>query len=126
MPDSVCPFLTEQQRLSMMQYAKAGLTDTIINQFDGKTYLDSINLPAGYLRAQITANMTMELTTESVVLEKVENQAIAEERIRVSKTVCAPICSTITTWYDFAWNVLKREKEPWQIEQNDDEKVQHF
>lgn len=126
MPDSVCPFINEQQRLSLIQYAKAGLTDTIVNQFDGKTYLDSVDLQNNYISAQITANMRMELTTERIIVLQVEDEAVVDECIRVSKTVCAPICSTFTTWYDFAWNIIKREKSPWQIDQTDDEKVQHF
>lgn len=126
MPDSVCPFINEQQRLSLIQYAKAGLTDTIVNQFDGKTYLDSVDLQNNYISAQITANMRMELTTERIIVLQVEDEAVVDECIRIRTTVCAPICSTFTTWYDFVWNIIKREKSPWQIDQTDDEKVQHF
>lgn len=125
MPDSVCPFLSEQQRLSMMQYAKAGLTDTVVNLLDGKTYLDSINLQAGYISAQMTANMTLEMALESQAADASADAATTEV-IRITKTVCAPICSTIVTWYDFAWNVIKREKQPWSIDQTDEDRLQHF
>ncbi|MBQ0033771.1 MAG: DUF3256 family protein [Bacteroidales bacterium] len=126
LPDSICPFLQEQQRFTLLQYAKAGLKDSIENQFDGHSYIDSINLTDGFIRAQIAPNMTLELATEAQIVAQEGDEAIAEDNNRVSITVCAPICSTITTWYDKNWKFLRREKQPWSIEQTEEEKLQHF
>lgn len=126
MPDSLCPFLTEQQRLSMLQYAKAGLTDTIANQFEGKSYLDSVDLQHNYISAQITGNMQMELTTEDKIVAEEGDEAIAECVYRIRTTVCAPLCSTITKWYNRLWELIRSEKEPWDIERTEEDRMQHF
>jgi len=118
MPDSLCPYLNEQQRLSMLQFAKAGLTDTIENQLEGTTYFDSVALDRNYIAVQMTSNLQVVLT--------IDKAADGSEQLCMRQTICAPICSTITTWYDFAWNMLRREKEPWEIEQTDEERQQLF
>lgn len=102
----------------MLQIAKAGLTDTIENQLEGRTYFDSIALDRNYLAVQMTPNLQAVLT--------IDKAADGSEQICLRETVCAPVCSTITTWYDFAWNMLRREREPWDIEQTEEEKQQLF
>lgn len=113
MPDSLCPFLTEQQRLQVITFAKAGLKDTIPNQFDGVSYPDSINLAQNYISIQMTPNMQVVYTMQDTT-------------IRVEKTVCAPICSTIIQFYSTHWVLLKQEKRPWSIEQTDEDTIQYF
>lgn len=113
MPDTVCPFLTQQQRFHLLQYANAGMTDTIVNRFEGKTYVDSVNLSASYLSVQMTANSRWVITT-------------AASMIRIEKVVSAPLPSTTFYYYDHTWKLLRKEHEPFLIETTAADSLQHF
>lgn len=123
MPDSICPYLTQQQRYYLLQNATNGTMDTIDNVLGGKTVVDSVNLKSNYLSVQMTANMNWKLylafdydkTTQSTV-----------KYLCLESTVCAPRCSTFKRYYDFAWNLMFSRHEPFVIEQTDEEKEQLF
>lgn len=99
LPDSICPFLTQQQRMDMFLAAKRGEPKPVVNSFDGVSLIDSINVKANYLSIRMTNNLHWEITT-------------AAGMIRIEKVITAPIPSTTYVFYDFAWNFLRREREP--------------
>lgn len=113
MPDSLCPFLSQQHRLQLLQYAKAGLTDTIQNRFEGRSYIDSIDLSGNYLSLQLTPNLHFSLQT-------------ADSLITIEQVICAPICNATTCIYSADWRLIRKEKQPWQIEQNAEDSLQYF
>ena len=113
MPDSLCPFLSHQHRLQMLQYAKAGLSDTLENKFEGRSYIDSLDLANNYLSVQLTPNLHFSLhTTDSL--------------ITIEQVVCAPICNATTCFYSADWRLIRREKQPWRIEQTAEDTIQYF
>ena len=113
MPDSLCPFLSHQHRLQMFQYAKAGLSDTLENKFEGRSYIDSLDLSGNYLSVQLTPNLHFSLHT-------------ADSIITIEQVVCAPICNATTCVYSADWRLIRREKQPWQIEQTAEDTIQYF
>ena len=113
MPDSLCPFLSHQHRLQMLQYAKAGLSDTLENKFEGRSYIDSLDLSGNYLSVQLTPNLHFSLHT-------------ADSIITIEQVVCAPICNATTCVYSTDWRLIRREKQPWQIEQTAEDTIQYF
>ena len=113
MPDSLCPFLSHQHRLQMLQYAKAGLSDTLENKFEGRSYIDSLDLSGNYLSVQLTPNLHFSLHT-------------ADSIITIEQVVCAPICNATTCVYSADWRLIRREKQPWKIEQTAEDTIQYF
>ena len=113
MPDSLCPFLSHQHRLQMLQYAKAGLSDTLENKFEGRSYIDSLDLSGNYLSVQLTPNLHFSLHT-------------ADSIITIEQVVCAPICNATTCIYSADWRLIRREKQPRKIEQTAEDTIQYF
>ena len=113
MPDSLCPFLSHQHRLQMLQYAKACLSDTLENKFEGRSYIDSLDLSVNYLSVQLTPNLHFSLHTVDSI-------------ITIEQVVCAPICNATTCVYSADWRLIRREKQPWKIEQTAEDTIQYF
>lgn len=113
MPDTVCPFLNQQQRFHLLQYANAGKTDTITNRFDGKTYVESLDNARGVMVVRMTKKSRWAIT-------------VTEQEISIRREVEAPNRAATTTYYDHAWNFLRREHEHLKIEQTEDDSIQYF
>ena len=113
MPDSICPFLTAQQRMQMMLYAQNGDFSPVKNEFEGESRIDSINVINDYLSIQVTDNMHWVITT-------------AAGMIRIEKVISAPMPNTTFLYYDFTWKLLRREHEPFTVEHTDEDKIQYF
>lgn len=113
MPDSLCPYLNAQHRKVLWEQAARGVFDTIPNQLGGQSFITAIDKENNVLSVQLTQSMTMELTLQT-------------DTIVLTETVCAPLCSTLTRRYNYAWMLLSETHSPWDAEQTDEEKEQLF
>ena len=113
MPDSLCPYLSAQHRKVLWEQAARGIFDTIPNQLGGRSYIASIDKENNALSVQLTRSMKMELTLQA-------------DTIVLTETVCAPLCSTLTRYYTYAWMLLSETRSKWDAEQTDEEKEQLF
>lgn len=99
MPFALNPILDAQQRLELLEYAKAGMADSIVNKFGAWSYMPEVDTKRGYLRFSLAKGTEMEL-----LLVRQPNDSVCH--IGMIETVCAPICSSIVSLYDTAWNKL--------------------
>ncbi|MCQ2335295.1 MAG: DUF3256 family protein [Paludibacteraceae bacterium] len=113
MPDSLCPYLSQQQRYYLIQYAKQGTIDTVSNNMQGRTYIDTLDVQHDYLRVQMTQKMTWELRTDSSTYS-------------IRTTVCTPKCASITRYYSPLWEYMGMLHEPIVLEESEEEIEQHF
>jgi len=113
MPDSLCPYLNIQQRKFMLDYALRGSFDTIPNQLQGRSCIELFDPQNDVLRVRLTSSLTAELRAGADTITLVE-------------TICAPICSTLTRKYNYAWILLGESLSPWDAEQTEEEKKQLF
>lgn len=98
MPDGLNPVLTKQNRLELIEYAKAGQGDSVINRFGKPTYLLSRDTLQQSLRVQNTPGSTFEM--------KLLRLADGKPAIGIIRTVCAPVCQSAVEFYDTAWTRL--------------------
>lgn len=88
MPDSLCPFLTPQQRLTLVKYAEAQANDSVENLFGGYS---SIRVSQeNYLTCSVAegVNYTLLLQADTIVFVQ---------------TVCAPLCASQVARYVANW-----------------------
>lgn len=110
MPDSICPYLVMQQRHYMAENAKVGLRDTLPNRMEGHSVIDSLNVAAKYIRVSISPTVTQELF-------------LRNDTIVLVHTLCAPICTTFTRYYNFTWKLLGYEISPFDPALTDEQKI---
>lgn len=81
----------------MLEYHKAGQGDSILNRFGGKACLQIFDTLNNRIVVKNTASSIFEmklLATENV------------PTIGVIRSVCSPICQSVTEFYDTAWNKI--------------------
>ncbi len=110
MPDTICPYLSTQQRVHLVQYAKAGDFSAIPNRFDGEARIDSINLPANYMALHVTSNTRWEITTLAGMICIRQTISFGPSEAEETQPRTAECCF----FYDFAWNLLRQEREPFR------------
>ncbi len=91
-PDTLCPFLDEQQRLYMVMKAEFGELDTIDNRLNGKSTI--IALTPQTLRVQIADGVEYGFMVQN-------------DTITFVQTMCAPVCASIVKQYDSEWLYLQ-------------------
>ena len=111
MPDSLCPYLNPQQRVLLLTDAAKGVHDTIPNQLGGRSWVEeSTDLTVTF---HLTQSMTMQVEASN-------------DTIKVTKTLCAPICSSTTRTYNNSWLLISETRSKWDAELTDEEKEQLF
>lgn len=99
MPDDLCPYLNTRQRLYLLEYAKAGTTDSVVNMFDVPSSV--LEYKEDLLRLQIVDGIEYDLFLHADTLYFVQ-------------TACAPICHSVVKAYDKQWNLLRNIVPPIQ------------
>jgi hypothetical protein len=98
MPDALNPTLTSQQRLELIEYAKAGQNDTTLNRFKKPVFLLKLDTLHQHLIVKNSGSSTFEM--------KIMDSGTTEPIIGIIRTVCAPICHSLIVFYDLKWNRL--------------------
>lgn len=113
MPDSVCPFFTQQQKaFVIMQASNSQNRAPITNKFDGQSFVDSISFSGNYIALRVAENMTWIMR-------------VKDDVISIQQTVTAPRPSSFTLYYDKSWNLIRREHEPFVLEETDAERIDY-
>ena len=103
MPQEQNFFLSPMQRLELMEYHKAGKTDSIRNVFGNWTCIDFLDLEHAHIKVSHAESTTFEMklfiSPKDSVLE-----------IGIIETVCAPICSSVVKFYDDKWEIISSLK----------------
>lgn len=97
MPDRLNPTTTAKIRMEMLEYHKAGQGDTIQNRFGGKAYLEVFDTLNNRIVVKNTASSIFEMKLLTVE---------GTPAIGVIRSVCSPICQSVTEFYDTAWNKI--------------------
>ena len=98
MPDVLNPTLSKQNRLELLEYYKAGQSDSVTNRFGNQAYItlfDSLNQVLKVKNTQV-----------SIFEMKLFNFKGNVPVVGVISTVCAPVCQSVIQFYDTAWNVV--------------------
>ena len=111
MPDSVCPYLDSQQRFTLAAQATKGIYDTIPNKLGGRSWVEERTEQSVTYR--LTPSLTMQIQAD-------------KDTVTVVETLCAPLCSTLTRQYNYAWILLTEVRSKWDAELTDEEKEQLF
>lgn len=109
MPDSICPYLSSQQRKHMVDAAVRNTFDTITNLLDGKSYVEAISIKENSMRVRLTDNMSIEITC-------------TDSFITIEQVICAPLCSTLTRVYTTDWVLTEQKISEWNPELTEEEK----
>lgn len=98
-PSMISPVLSAKQRMEMLEYAKANLSDSIKNPFGNWSRVIELDTLQKYICVQHAADteFQMMLFTTSGAPDSVYTIGIIE-------TVCAPICSSTVHFYNPQWN----------------------
>ena len=98
MPERLNPVVPQKSRMELLEYRKAGQTDSIQNRFGNQVVLQVFDT----LNNRIVVKNT-ESTTFEMKLLKVDDGVPV---IGIIRTVCSPICQSAVEFYDTAWNVI--------------------
>lgn len=98
MPERLNPVVPQKSRMELLEYRKAGQSDSIQNRFGNQVVLQVFDT----LNNRIVVKNT-ESTTFEMKLLKTENGLPVVGLIR---TVCSPICQSTIEFYDTAWNMI--------------------
>ncbi|HEY6913307.1 MAG TPA: DUF3256 family protein [Paludibacter sp.] len=98
MPERLNPVVPQKSRLELLEYHKAGQSDSIQNRFGNQVVLQVFDT----LNNRIVVKNT-ESTTFEMKLLKTETGVPVVGLIR---TVCSPICQSTVEFYDTVWNVI--------------------
>jgi len=96
MPEGLNPILSKQNRLELLEYYKAGQSDSITNRYGNQTRLLSIDTVNQVLVVRNTPISTVEL--------KVFNFTKDSLITGIIRTACGTICQSSVEFYDTAWN----------------------
>ena len=98
MPENLNPILSKKSKMELLEYHKAGQSESIQNRFGNQVYLQVFDT----LNNRIVVKNT-ESSTFEIKLLKVEDGMPVVGLIR---TVCSPICQSTVEFYDSAWNKM--------------------
>ena len=96
MPQEQNPFLSPQQRFEMIEYYKAGQTDSIRNVFGAWTYIDELDLKKDQIKVSHAEGTSFEM--KLFITEKDKSL-----KIGIIESVHAPICSSVVKFYNEKW-----------------------
>lgn len=102
MPQSMNPYLDKQDRFELVEYAKVGQLDTVVNLLGGKSTLVTYDPEQQLIVISHTAN--------SLSAYKKISQNDSTYIIGLIETVKAPIASSTVLFYDAQWNLLPYRK----------------
>ena len=88
LPDSLCPFFSPQQRITLLRLAQVGATDSVDNLFSGKSVITSLS----------DTRLTLSVADGVEYL-----LALKADTILLVNTVCAPVCSSVVRSYVANW-----------------------
>lgn len=93
MPDTLCPYLTLTQRQNMLMqvWNHQGKRDSVDNQLDGRSYLDTLS------------NSYLKLTHSPLFAEEL---SFLGDTLVLTHNLCAPKCATFIRYYDLDWHFL--------------------
>ena len=97
----------------MFDRAMNGVFVPTVNQLNGTSLIEAVDLPGNTLRVRYSQVQVTEI--------QAGNDAIV-----IIDHVCAPVCSTLTRRYNYAWMLLSAERSKWDAELTDEEKEQLF
>ncbi|HLP06244.1 MAG TPA: DUF3256 family protein [Paludibacter sp.] len=98
MPDRLNPTLTRQNRLELIEYAKASQGDTVANRFGKQARLLYVDTVQQCIQVQNTPVSVFEM--------KLFATSAHDTIIGVIHTVCTPVCSSDIQFYSVAWTSL--------------------
>jgi hypothetical protein len=98
MPERLNPVLSQKSRMELLEYRKAGQSESIQNRFGNQVYLQVFDTLNNRIVVKNTESSTFEMK-----LLKVEDGIPVVGLIR---TVCSPICQSTVEFYDSAWNKM--------------------
>jgi hypothetical protein len=98
MPDILNPTLSRQNRLELLEYHKAHLSDSTKNRFGNQAYLQIMDTLNKHIVVKNTPTSTFEM--------KVGYLKDSVQYIGIIRTICAPVCHSTIEFYDTAWNVI--------------------
>jgi hypothetical protein len=96
MPDALNPTLSNQNRLELLEYYKAGQSDSTVNRYGNQARLLAFDTIHQAIVVKNTPVTTFEM--------KVFNQANGNPIVGIIYTACAPVCQSTIHFYDTAWN----------------------
>jgi len=98
MPDVLNPVMNKKNRIELLEYHKAGQSDSIENKFGNQAYLQVYDTLNNRIVVKNTASSTFEM--------KVLRVDKMEPIIGCIYTVCGPICQSSIVFHDTAWNQI--------------------
>jgi hypothetical protein len=117
MPDVLNPVMSQKNRIELLEYHKAGQSDTVDNKFGNPAILQVFDT----LNNRIVVRNTVSSTFEMKVL-KLENM---KPVLGCINTVCGSICQSDIAFYDTAWNCISLQfTMPKAIEWLNEEKLE--
>lgn len=96
MPDVLNPVMSKKNRIELLEYHKAGQSDSVENKFGSQAYLQVYDTLNNRIVVKNTANSTFEMK-----VLKFENMLSV---IGCINTVSGPISQSSIAFYDTAWN----------------------
>ncbi|MFV0472462.1 MAG: DUF3256 family protein [Paludibacteraceae bacterium] len=102
MPDIILPTLNKEIKLELMEYYKAGLTDTIQNLFNKNIFVTDYDSVSRHIQIQSAENARFEM--KLFLDSSNKNDTAIYYFTGVIYTVCAPVCSSYIKFYDKEWN----------------------
>ena len=94
-PDEMCPTLSKQNRIELIEYFTSGHGDSIANRFGRNAHMLVLDTLNDYIAVASTPISTFEMT----VLTRNVDQPL----VLVVRTVCGPICKSFVEVYDTTW-----------------------
>lgn len=100
MPDSICPLLTQNNRLDLCDYLAANMKAEVRNRLGGTTEMTKLTPTYAHVRLTASTEVEYELIATSIdTLIRVTNTAIVSNIIRHSKV----------TLYNIRWQKRNNE-----------------
>jgi len=98
MPDKLNPTLSKQNRHELLEYYKAGQTDSITNRYGNHVSLNSVDTLNQILLVKNTPVSSFEMKVFNL-----NNDSLA---IGIIRTICGTVCQSSVEFYDTAWNKI--------------------
>lgn len=100
MPDSLIPYLTENNRLDLIDYTIAGMQAVVTDKFESSVTLDT--LCATYLRLSVSESLAVEMK----VLPRQSSADSISHIVCVAHTYGSNAKETVLRFYDTSWQPL--------------------
>lgn len=94
-PDEMCPSLSKQNRIELMEYYKSGHGDSISNRFGKSAHLLEMDTLQDHIVVASTPISTFEM--------KILRDNVEKPLVLVIRTACGPICQSSIELYDTSW-----------------------